>query len=75
MRPLIVHTSSKSLIENAETRLTHRIRGTHGHGGLSRTRDCLMDQGRREPFPHLRICGTGRIIALANLDGFLAGPA
>ena len=37
----------------AETRLAHRIRGTHGHGGLSRTREGLMTRNRRQFLPHL----------------------
>ena len=51
---------------DAEARLTHRIRGTHGHGGLPGTRDGLMIRTRREFLPHLRICDTFRTSALAN---------
>jgi len=50
----------------AEARLAHRIRGTHGHGELSRTRDGLMIRNRRALLPHLRICDTFRTNALAN---------
>jgi len=76
MRPLIVHASSKIADRGAETRLAHRIRGTHGHGGLSRTREGLMIRNRGQFLPHLRICNTFDANVLANaILGTLASSA
>jgi hypothetical protein len=54
MPPRIVHASSKSLIDTLRRVLHIEYAGTHGHGGLSRSRDGSIVKNRSKFLPDLR---------------------